>query len=130
MKKNLFVGMKSKITKRIQETDIKNFVDISNDTNPIHTNEEYAQKSIFKTRVAPGMLSASLISGVLGSNLPGEGSIYLEQSLKFIKPVYLNDIITAEVEIINIEKKIITFLTNCYNQNNDIVISGKAKILY
>lgn len=130
MKKTLFIGMKEKVTKTITDLNVKEFINISGDLNPVHSDEEYAQKTIFKKRVVPGMLTASLISGVLGTKLPGEGTIYLEQNLKFIKPVYINDIITTEVEIENIEGKIITILTKCYNQKNELLISGQAKVLY
>lgn len=130
MKKTLFIGMKEKVTRTITDLNVKEFINISGDLNPVHSDEEYAQKTIFKKRVVPGMLTASLISGVLGTKLPGEGTIYLEQNLKFIKPVYINDIITTEVEIENIEGKIITILTKCYNQKNELLISGQAKVLY
>lgn len=130
MNRKLEVGMKSEITKKITEEDIIKFSEVSEDKNPIHLNEEYAKRSIFKERIAHGMLSASLISAVLGNKLPGEGSIYLEQNLKFIKPVFIGDIITARVEIISIEGKNIILETKCYNHENNIVLLGKAKILY
>lgn len=130
MSRKLEVGMKSEITKKITEEDIIKFSEVSEDKNPIHLNEEYAKRSIFKERIAHGMLSASLISAVLGNKLPGEGSIYLEQNLKFIKPVFIGDIITARVEIISIEGKNIILETKCYNHENNIVLLGKAKILY
>lgn len=130
MNKQLLVGMKAELTKKITDEDIIKFSEVSEDRNPLHLDEEYAKKTIFKERIAHGMLSASLISAVLGNKLPGEGSIYLEQNLKFIKPVFLGDIITARVEIIEVKDKNITLETNCYNQNNKIVLSGKAKILY
>lgn len=130
MNRKLEVGMKSEITKKITEEDIIKFSEVSEDKNPIHLNEEYAKKSIFKERIAHGMLSASLISAVLGNKLPGEGSIYLEQNLKFIKPVFIGDMITARVKIISIEGKNIILETKCYNHKNNIVLQGKAKILY
>lgn len=122
--------MKAELTKKITYEDIIKFSEVSEDRNPLHLDEEYAKKTIFKERIAHGMLSASLILAVLGNKLPGEGSIYLEQNLKFIKPVFLGDIITARVEIVEIKDKNITLETNCYNQNNIIVLSGKARILY
>ena len=130
MNKQLLVGMKAELTKKITDEDIIKFSEVSEDRNPLHLDEEYAKKTIFKERIAHGMLSASLISAVLGNKLPGEGSIYLEQNLKFIKPVFLGDVITARVEIIEVKDKNITLETNCYNQNNKVVLSGKAKILY
>jgi 3-hydroxybutyryl-CoA dehydratase len=100
------------------------------DTNPIHLNEEYAQKSIFKQRICHGFLVGSLISAIFATKLPGPGAIYLQQDMTFLKPVYLNQLVTAEVEIIEIiiEKKILKFLTSCFNENMDLVIKGYAVI--
>ena len=125
------IGMKDSISKVISENDIINFAEISEDKNPIHLSEEYAKGTIFKKRIAHGMLSASLISAILGTKLPGKGSIYLNQTLEFLKPVYINDLITAEVEIIELipEKNKIILKTICKNQNADIVLNGKATIL-
>ncbi|MBV4416552.1 MaoC family dehydratase [Clostridium tyrobutyricum] len=107
---------------------IKSFSKLSGDENPIHLNEEYAKTTIFKRRIAPGMLISSFISAVIANKLPGRGSVYLKQDLKFRRPVYINDVITTKVEIIgiNIEKNIIILSTNCINQSNVIVIEGNA----
>lgn len=124
------IGMKSSISKKIMEEDIVKFAEVSEDKNPVHLDENYAKKTIFKKRIVHGMLSASLISAVLGTKLPGEGSIYLKQSLKFVKPVFLNDTITAIVEIKQLyeNKNIIVLTTVCKNQNNEIVLEGQATI--
>ena len=98
------VGDSAVITNTVTEDKIILFAQASGDHNPLHLNEDYANKSIFRKRVAHGMLSASFISAVLGTTLPGEGSIYLSQTLKFIKPVYINDTITTEVSVVNIEQ--------------------------
>ena len=123
--------MFEEVGKTITEADIVNYAGLSLDINPIHLNNEYAKNSIFKERIAHGMLTSGLISAVLGTKLPGEGSIYLSQTLKFISPVKIGDTITAKAEIIDInpEKKIITIKTTCINQNKNIVIDGEAKVL-
>lgn len=128
---DLRIGMFEEVGKTITEADIVNYAGLSLDINPIHLNNEYAKNSIFKERIAHGMLTSGLISAVLGTKLPGEGSIYLSQTLKFISPVKMGDTITAKAEIIDInpEKKIITIKTTCINQNKNIVIDGEAKVL-
>ena len=129
--RDLKIGMQDSITKTITETDIILYSGISLDINPVHINENYAAETFFKKRIAHGMLSAGLISAVLGTKLPGEGSIYLEQSLKFVKPVFINDTITASTEVIelNNEKNIVVLSTICKNQKDEIVLEGQAKIL-
>lgn len=128
---DLRIGMFEEVGKTITEADVVNYAGLSLDINPIHLNNEYAKNSIFKERIAHGMLTSGLISAVLGTKLPGEGSIYLSQTLKFISPVKIGDTITAKAEIIDInpEKKIITIKTTCINQNKNIVIDGEAKVL-
>lgn len=130
-KNQIKIGSKANIVKQITEEDIENFSNISLDNNPVHLNEEYARNTIFNTRIAHGILVAGLISAVLGTKLPGEGSIYLGQTLEFLKPVYIGDTISAEVEIIDIieNKSIYILKTICKNQKNEIVIKGEAKIL-
>ena len=125
------IGMFEEVGKTITEADVVNYAGLSLDINPIHLNNEYAKNSIFKERIVHGMLTSGLISAVLGTKLPGEGSIYLSQTLKFISPVKIGDTITAKAEIIDInpEKKIITIKTTCINQNKNIVIDGEAKVL-
>lgn len=125
------IGMKASISKTITETDIILFSGISMDINSVHLSEEYAKDTIFKKRVAHGILVASLISAVLGTKLPGEGSIYLGQTLEFLKPVYIGDTISAEAEIIDIieNKNIYILKTICKNQREEVVIKGEAKIL-
>ena len=116
---NLKIGMKESISKT------------SLDCNPVHLNKEYAEASRFKKRIAHGMLTAGLISAVLGTKLPGEGTIYLEQNLKFKQPVYLGDTITATCEIIDIikEKRKVILSTICINQDEKIILTGEAKVM-
>lgn len=128
--KMLKIEDKATLKKIITEKDIVEFSKVSGDTNPIHLNEEYAKNSIFGKRIAHGMLSASFISNVIGNQLPGQGTIYLKQSLKFCKPVYIDDIITVTVEVkeIDYDKSIILLDTKCTSQNGDIVIEGEAYV--
>lgn len=108
---------------------------MTGDLNPLHLDEMLAKKSIFKGRVAHGLLIASLISTVLGTKLPGPGTIYLSQNIKFNKPVRIGDVITATVEIKEIinrkESKppIIKLKTFCTNQKNEIVLEGEAVVM-
>ena len=93
------IGQKAFFEKCITDEDIRSFATISGDDNPIHLNDEYAGNSIFGRRIAHGILVSGLISKVIGTQLPGEGTIYLSQSLKFLKPVYVDETVRAEVEI-------------------------------
>lgn len=125
------IGMSASYTKIIGEDDVNTFAEISGDTNPVHLNVKYAENSLFRKRIAHGMLVASLISKVLGTMMPGEGSIYLKQELKFVNPVFIDDEITASVMVTSFEqeKRIITLDTKCINQADEEVIVGRAKLL-
>ncbi|KAB3533289.1 MaoC family dehydratase [Alkaliphilus pronyensis] len=125
------IGDKASFQKTITETDVYMYAGITGDLNPAHINEVYAKESIFKGRIVHGMLTAGLISAVLGNQLPGPGTIYLGQDLKFTAPVKFLDTITAEVEVIEIneEKNRVKLNTQCKNQNNEVVLSGVATVL-
>jgi 3-hydroxybutyryl-CoA dehydratase len=127
----LDIGQKASMRKTITEADVSTFAQISGDTNPVHLDKEYAAKSMFKERIAHGMLTAGLISAVLGTQLPGVGSIYLSQSLKFLAPVKLGDTVEAEVEVIEKleEKNRVRLRTVCRNQSGQVVIDGEALIM-
>ena len=127
-----YIGQEQSASKMFTEEDVKLFARISGDDNPLHTDREYAEKSRFGAPVVHGILVSGLISKVLGTKLPGQGSIYLEQQLVFKRPVYVGDVVTAVVRITDIvtEKKIITLETTVYNQEDECVVSGNAKILY
>lgn len=129
--KEFKLGDVARFTKQFSIDDIKKFSEITGDDNPVHLDEEYAKGTIFKGRIAHGILVSGLISAVFGSKFPGYGTIYLSQSLNFLKPVKVNDTITAEVEVIaiNIEKNRLTFKTRCYNQENIDVITGEATVM-
>jgi 3-hydroxybutyryl-CoA dehydratase len=122
------IGQKASFTKQITEGDVFVFAGATGDLNPIHVNEEYAKNTKFGTRIAHGLISASLIGAALGNELPGEGSIYVSQEIKFKAPVFLGDTITAELEVINkeVERNRLTLTTTCKNQDGIVVIEGIA----
>jgi Acyl dehydratase len=128
---NIKIGDKARLSKTISDEDVKLFASISGDFNPLHLDENFAKKTRFGKRIVHGLLTASLISALLGTKLPGPGSIYLSQTLFFLKPVYVGDTITAEVEVIDIDKehKKVKLKTTCYNQNEVEVIKGEAILL-
>lgn len=125
------VGDKASFQKTITETDVYLYAGITGDINPAHINEESSKKTMFKGRIAHGMLTAGLISAVLGVHLPGPGTIYLSQELKFTAPVRFGDTIKAEVEVIEKieEKNRVILNTICYNQNEEIVLKGTATVM-
>jgi len=125
------IGDSASISKTITDRDIQAFAEVTGDHNPIHLDDEYAAKTRFGGRIAHGMLSASLISSVLANKLPGPGSVYLSQTLKFVKPVFPGDSVTARVTVTGIrdDKPIITLETVCVNQHNEPVLKGVATVL-
>ena len=127
----LKLGMTAQVTKAFSDKDVLMFADLSTDNNPLHVDEEAASKGMFGKRVVHGILVSSLISSVLGTKLPGEGTVYLGQELRFRRPVFLNDEITAVVEVIELkpEKCIAIFKTTCINQHGDEVITGTATVM-
>ena len=124
-------GAGASITKKISAEDVETFANLTGDKNPVHLDEAYARSTRFGKRIAHGMLGASLISTVLGMYLPGPGTIYLSQTLQFLAPVYLDDVLTAEVTVTNVreDKPIITLETRCLNQDDTLVLMGEAKVL-
>ena len=128
---NFSVGDSAEITKTIEQADIDAFASVSGDHNPVHVDEEFAKTTRFGKRIAHGMLTASLISSVLANKLPGEGSIYLGQTLQFFAPVFPGDEITVRVTVKDIreDKPILTLATICVNQRDELVIRGEATVL-
>ncbi|SMB99220.1 3-hydroxybutyryl-CoA dehydratase [Thermanaeromonas toyohensis ToBE] len=124
------IGQKASLSKTITEADIYAFAGITGDFNPVHVDAEFAKKTIFKERIAHGLLTAGLISAVLGTKLPGPNSVYLKQELEFTAPVRIGDTITAEVEVMEKkpEKKILRLRTIAFNQKGDTVLKGEAVI--
>ena len=125
------IGDHASVTKTVSETDVYLFAGITGDLNPAHTNEVAASKTMFKTRIAHGMLGAGFISAVLGMYLPGPGTIYMGQQLKFTKPVHIGDTVTATatVEEIILEKNRVILDTTVVNQDGEVVIKGKATVM-
>lgn len=125
------VGQKASVSKIITDGDIRDFARISGDDNPIHLDDDYAAQSLFGRRIAHGILVSALISRVIGTMLPGEGTIYLSQNVKFVKPVYVEDTVVAEVEILKIdnEKKRMTLKTTVTKEDGTCVIEGEALVI-
>ncbi|HKM29840.1 MAG TPA: MaoC family dehydratase [Bacilli bacterium] len=128
---DLHVGDSASLMKSFSESDVLNFALVSGDANPAHVNEEYAKTTMFKTRIVHGMLVGSLFSAIFGTKLPGLGSIYTFQSLKFVKPVYLDEIITATVTVkeVIMEKNRVIFDCAAKNNKGEVVIVGEATIM-
>lgn len=125
------VGDSASFTKTVSEHDVYTYAGVSGDFNPAHVNEVEAQKGMFGKRIAHGMLSAGFISTVLGTQLPGPGTIYMGQELRFTKPVFFGDTITATVTVAELipEKNRAILDTVCTNQNGEVVIKGKAAVM-
>ncbi len=127
---DLRVGMTASYAKTVTEADVVLFAGVSGDTNPVHINEDFAKETMFQGRIAHGMLSASFISTVLGTKLPGPGCIYLSQNLKFRAPVRSGDTVSATATITDIvrDKKRVVMQTVCLVRNQ-IVIEGEAIVM-
>ncbi len=124
-------GQSATFTKTISEADIYAFAGISGDFNPLHVNAEFSKGSRFGERIAHGMITAGLISAVLGMRLPGPGAIYLSQTLNFVNPVRIGDTITAKAEVTTYreDKRVLTLRTTCTNQRGQTVLEGQAVLL-
>jgi 3-hydroxybutyryl-CoA dehydratase len=127
----LKAGNSAQISNTITETVIHDFAKATGDFNPIHLDQTYAEKTQFKGRIAHGALSIGYISSVLANLLPGPGSIYLSQEIKFLAPVRIGDVIAARVEVVELipEKNRVKFKTTCVNQNGEVVVDGTAWIM-
>ncbi len=130
--KMIKIGDTASLSKKFTDEDVRAFAQISGDHNPVHLDDAFAATTPFKKRIAHGMLTAGLISAILGTELPGEGSIYLGQTLNFKAPVYLNDEITATVTVIKLHerKPIVTLATVCANQAGVVVLEGEATVMF
>jgi len=126
----LKVGDRAEFSKTISESDVYLYAGVTGDLNPAHINEAYAEKTFFKTRIAHGMLSAGFISAILGTQLPGPGTIYLRQTLNFRAPVLIGETITASVEVVEIKenKNRVRLKTTCENQEGVMVMDGEAVV--
>ena len=128
---NLKVGDAAEVSKTIADEDVRAFAELTGDRNPVHLDDEYAASTRFGRRIAHGMLGASLVSTVLGTRLPGPGTIYLSQTFKFTAPVYPGDTVTARatVKAVKEGKPIVTLETVCTNQRGETVLVGEAVVL-
>ncbi|ALG66821.1 MaoC family dehydratase [Beggiatoa leptomitoformis] len=124
------VGMKASYAKTVTETDVVLFAGISGDNNPVHINQEFAEQTPFKSRIAHGMLSVGFISMVLGTRLPGPGAIYISQTVKFKAPVHIGDTVHAEVTVKEVikEKRRVILETIC-RVKETVVIDGEAMVM-
>ncbi len=127
---DLEIGMSRHLTKRVTDRDIALFAEISTDRNPVHLDDDYARDTIFEGRIAHGMLTAGLISAVIGEQLPGHGSVYLGQSLKFLAPVRPGDLVRAEVTVLTLDhaRRRVTLDCRCL-VGDTVVLKGEALVL-
>jgi len=122
------IGQHAEYVRTVTSEDIEMFGQVSGDYNPLHFNEDWAKTTMFKGRIAHGILTATYVSTVIGMKLPGPGTIYLSQSMKFRRPVRIGDTITARVEVIdkNDERELLTLKTVCINQEDKVVLDGES----
>lgn len=128
---NIYVGQTAEFKKPLTNEDVFSFSMASGDINPVHLDEEAGKNSVFGQRVVHGILVSGLISAVIANKLPGNGSIYLGQELRFTRPTFIGDTVTAKVEVIAVdtEKNRVRLKTTCSNQHGDVVITGEALVL-
>jgi len=124
------MGQTAVVVHTITEEDIQVFAKLSGDYNPLHFEEDWAKKTMFGGRIAHGILTAAFISTAIGMYLPGPGTIYMSQSMRFLGPVRIGDTITARVEVVmlNDEKERVTLKTSCTNQDGKVVLDGEALV--
>jgi len=129
---DLKIGDAVSVKKIFSQEEVLAYARSSGDTNPVHFDIEYAAKTTFKDPIVQGLFVASLFGGLLGSKLPGKGTIHLGQTLQFLKPIYVNEEIEATIRIISIrsDKPVITFQATCIKENGDIAITGEAVVIY
>ena len=130
MNREIRLGQTAQISKKITDTDLALFAAVTGDFNPIHFDPIYAAATPFKERIAHGMILAGLISAVIGMKQPGQGTIYLQQTLHFLAPVKVGDVVTASVEVIDLlEKRRVRLKTKCVKQDGVVVLDGEALVI-
>ena len=124
-------GTAAEMAKTVTEADVILFAGVTGDFNPAHVDDEYARRSRFGGRIAHGMLSAGLVSAVLAMKLPGPGTIYLSQSMRFTRPVMIGDTVTARAEVVEViaAKRRVRLATTCRNQRGETVLDGEALVM-
>jgi acyl dehydratase len=128
---SLAPGVAVETTHPVGAREIELFAEATGDRNPVHLDEAFASKTQFRGRIAHGMLTAGFVSAAIASELPGPGSIYLGQTLRFTRPVRLGDTVTVRLEVVevNAEKRRVRLATVCRNQNGETVMDGEATVL-
>ena len=128
---DISIGQKMSFTKKIDESLVNDFAEISGDFNPLHMDEKYAKTTSFKKRVCHGMLLASFFSKLIGMHIPGKNALYFSQSLNFKNPCFINDEVTIEGEVIDRRSatRLITLKITIYNQTGKCLIDGVAKVI-
>lgn len=126
----LKVGDRAAVTRRFEDREVRAFAELVGDHNPLHLDDDYARTTPFGRRIAHGMLAASLFSGLLGERLPGRGTVYLGQELRFLRPIHLGEPITASVEVLSIreDKPIVTLRTWCTDAAGELLVDGQAVV--
>ena len=129
---HLEIGQRACQTKKFTKEEVLSFSKLTSDKNPIHFDEEYAANTRFKKTIVQGPMIVSLIGGILGSKLPGPGTIYISQETKFLKPLFIDEIVTAWVEVVKIreDKPIVTLKNWIEKENGEIVLEGQSVILF
>ncbi|QFT12812.1 MaoC family dehydratase [Vibrio sp. THAF190c] len=126
------IGQAATIEKTLDKQTVETFASVSEDYNPIHLDEDFAKTTQFERPIVHGMLASSLISGLLASKVPGAGSIYLGQSLKFVRPIFVGETVTAKVEVTSVrdDKPIAVISTQVLNANGEVAVDGEATVMY
>ncbi|MGI9874916.1 MaoC family dehydratase [Vibrio chagasii] len=126
------IGQTATIEKTLDKQTVVAFASVSEDYNPIHLDEDFAKTTQFERPIVHGMLASSLISGLLASKVPGAGSIYLGQSLKFLRPIFVGETVTAKVEVISVreDKPIAVISTQVLSANGEVAVDGEATVMY
>ena len=126
------IGQTATIEKTLDNQIVVAFASVSEDYNPIHLDEDFAKTTQFERPIVHGMLASSLISGLLASKVPGAGSIYLGQSLKFLRPIFVGETVTGKVEVISVreDKPIAVISTQVLSANGEVAVDGEATVMY
>lgn len=127
---DLTVGMSAEFSKQVSDADVHSFAEVTGDRNPVHLDDEAASRTRFGGRVAHGMLSAGIVSAAIAGKLPGPGSVYLSQTMKFTAPVRIGDTITARITVLELlSGNRVRLATTCRNQSGETVLDGEAIVL-
>lgn len=127
---DLTVGQSAEFSKQVSDADVHSFAEVTGDRNPVHLDDEAAARTRFGGRIAHGMLSAGIVSAAIAGKLPGPGSVYLSQTMKFTAPVRIGDTVTASITVLELlSKNRVRLATTCRNQSGETVLDGEAVVL-